>query len=168
MKRLALFLLPAILAFGQAAPKKLVAELKTAEGVRVGMATLTTMTDGVRVDIEITKLTPGMRAVHIHETGKCEGPAFQSAGGHFNPAKHEHGQLNPKGAHAGDLGNLVVLPNGTAKYTAFAAGIKLGPGDDSLLKDGGTSIVVHEGIDDLKSDPAGAAGKRIACGVVTR
>ncbi|MDX2153366.1 MAG: superoxide dismutase family protein [Bryobacteraceae bacterium] len=168
MKRLLLCLVPAVLAFGQAPPKKLVAELKNAEGVRVGMATLTPMNDGVRVDIEILKLAPGMRAAHIHETGKCEAPAFQSAGGHFNPDKHEHGQLNPKGAHVGDLGNLIVLPNGTAKYSAFATGVKLGPGEGSLLKDGGTSIVIHEGIDDLKSDPAGNAGKRIACGVVTR
>jgi Cu-Zn family superoxide dismutase len=110
---------------------------------------------------------PGEHAIHIHTTGKCDPPDFQSAGPHFNPGGHKHG-LASKGGHEGDLGNLTVAQNGNAKINITVSGVTLGEGANSLFKEGGTALMIHEKADDLQSDPAGNAGGRIACGVITR
>lgn len=143
------------------------AELKDAGGKSVGTATLTQKGNDVHIAATFTGLPAGTRALHLHEVGKCE-PPFESAGGHFNPAGKQHGKDNPQGAHAGDLPNLTVSLSGQVKVEATARGVSLGSGKNSLLDADGTALVVHEDADDYKSDPAGNAGKRIACGVVRR
>ena len=89
-------------------------------------------------------------------------------GGHFNPAMKQHGKDNPLGSHAGDMPNFTVGPKGTAKATITNSAVTLGDGATSLFTNGGTALVVHAGPDDMKTDPAGAAGDRIACGVITK
>jgi Cu-Zn family superoxide dismutase len=143
------------------------ADLTDANGKRVGEATLEQRGDGVRVAATFTGLPPGTRALHIHEVGKCE-PPFESAGGHFNPTDRQHGKENAQGAHAGDLPNIQVTPNSPVKVETVARDVSLGAGKGGLLDADGSALVVHEGADDYKSDPAGNAGKRIACGVIRR
>jgi superoxide dismutase, Cu-Zn family len=144
------------------------ADLKDAKGQDVGKATLEETNEGIRIVLEARNLPPGPHAFHVHETGKCDPPDFKTAGGHFNPDQKQHGTLNPKGAHVGDLPDLVVKPDGTGSQAAVARGATLRDGPTSLFKPGGTALVVHEKPDDNKTDPAGNAGGRIACGLVTR
>lgn len=121
--------------------------------------------DGLIVNIKAQGMSPGPHGVHIHETGKCEGPDFSSAGGHWNPASKQHGFDNPQGAHAGDFFNLDIGADGTGALEATIAGGQLSDGDDALLDADGAAFVVHEGADDLKTDPSGESGGRLACGV---
>lgn len=133
----------------------------------VGTAQLTAVKDGVQFDVQVSGLPPGVHGLHIHEKAICEAPGFESAGGHFNPHKKEHGFLNPKGAHAGDLPNLNVDAQGNGKFSAVTKAVVLDKDKpNSLFKPEGTSIVIHEKADDLKTDPSGNSGKRIACGAV--
>jgi Cu-Zn family superoxide dismutase len=143
------------------------AELKDANGNTVGEAVLEQRGADVRITANFTGIPPGTHAFHIHEVGKCE-PPFESAGGHFNPTGKQHGKDNPRGAHAGDLPNIEVPANGRVKVESTAMGVSLGADRNGLLDADGSALVVHEGADDYKSDPAGNAGKRIACGVVHR
>lgn len=144
------------------------AELRDREGNVVGKARLTEERKrGVRIRMEVTGLSPGMRAFHIHETGACEAPGFQSAGGHFNPGGTEHGFWNPAGHHAGDMPNVHADAEGNAKVDGFAPMVTLKKGKpNSLLREGGTALVIHAGVDDHQTDPAGDAGDRIVCGVI--
>ncbi len=144
------------------------ATLKDAQGKTVGVATLAPADGGVRISVSVTGVTPGLHGFHVHAVGKCEGPEFKSAGGHFNPAGKEHGLENPRGAHAGDMPNLSVAADGTGKGEFLARGATLDAGPGSLFPEGGTSVVLHAAPDDMRTDPAGNAGARIACGVVTR
>ena len=110
-------------------------------------------------------MSPGAHGAHIHQTGKCEGPDFKSAGGHWNPAGKEHGFDNPQGAHAGDFFNLDIGEDGTGSLQATIPGATLSDGENALLDADGAAFVVHEGADDLKTDPSGDSGGRLACGV---
>jgi Cu-Zn family superoxide dismutase len=143
------------------------ADIKNEAGKTVGEATLQQRDGGVEITAHFTGLPQGTRAIHIHEVGKCEAP-FESAGGHFNPTAKQHGKDNPSGPHAGDLPNLNVPATGRVKLQTVVKGITLDGGGPGLLDADGAALVVHEGTDDYKSDPAGNAGKRIACGVIRR
>jgi Cu-Zn family superoxide dismutase len=130
------------------------------------MVQLTQIPEGVLLKLAANGLPPGNHAFHIHAVGKCE-PPFESAGGHFNPTGQAHGILAGKG-HAGDMPNLHVPANGELAVEVIDSAVTLEKGKpNSLLQQAGTAIVIHAGQDDYKSDPAGNAGARIACGVVT-
>jgi Cu-Zn family superoxide dismutase len=156
-------------AWAQAGAAKVAkADLKDAKGLEVGTATFRAAPDGVRISLRLKNLTPGEHAVHIHDAGKCDPPDFKTAAGHFNPAHKHHGKDNPEGPHAGDLLNFTVSGQGTATTALLASGVTLGTEATGLFHEGGTSLVIHASPDDYKSDPAGNAGARIACGVITR
>jgi superoxide dismutase, Cu-Zn family len=140
--------------------------LKDTKGATVGEALLTDTPHGVLVRATFNDLPPGDHAFHIHEHGRCEAP-FESAGGHFNPKGAHHGYLNPKGTHAGDMPNVAIQKDGKATVEVLAPGVTLAKGKAGSLLDGdGAALVVHAGPDDYKSDPAGNAGDRLACGVI--
>jgi Cu-Zn family superoxide dismutase len=149
--------------------KKKTVELKDAQGKEVGTATIVAKGSGVEVKLALKGLPPGEHAVHFHENAKCDPPDFKSAGGHFNPAGKKHGLENPEGHHNGDMKNFTVKSNGTAKAVVSNDSVVLGTGSEanSLFANGGTSIMIHAKADDMKTDPAGNAGDRIACGVIT-
>ena len=144
------------------------AQLKDKDGKSVGTATFREMSDGVLVSVDVKGLTPGLHAVHIHAVGKCEGPAFTSAAGHFNPLQKKHGFKNPEGAHAGDLPNMLVAKDGSGQFEALTDGVTLGSGPTSIFDADGSALVVHAGVDDNVTDPTGNAGDRAACGVIER
>jgi Cu-Zn family superoxide dismutase len=150
------------------APTHASADLKDKDGKSVGMATLRDATGGVLVSVEVKGLTPGLHAVHVHAVGKCEGPGFTTAGGHFNPAQKKHGLKNPEGPHAGDMPNMYVSKDGIGRFEALNDNISLKSGDRSVFDADGSALVIHVGIDDYVTDPTGNAGDRAACGVIVR
>ncbi len=163
-------ILGAVSLTGLAQSSKQVVTLKDAKGADVGTATIEPSGKGVEVKLDVKNLPPGVHALHFHQNAKCDPPDFKSAGPHFNPDQKEHGFLNPKGHHNGDMANFTVKPNGTAKVTIKDVDVVLGTGSEakSLFANGGTSLMIHAGPDDMKTDPAGNSGKRIACGVITK
>ena len=162
-----LFLLLA-LGCGESAPLTAKAVLVNTQGQRVGEAAFTETPQGVKIALKVENLPPGLHACHIHDKGVCSTPDFTSAGGHFNPFGKHHGLKNPQGPHAGDLPNLSVGADGRGSLETVAALVTLKEGKNSLLQPGGTSLVIHAQPDDDMSDPAGNAGPRIACGVITK
>lgn len=142
-------------------------EMVNSEGVKVGTAILTEASMGVTIRLKAEGLQPGKKAIHIHETGKCEKPSFESAGGHFNPSKKQHGFDNPKGFHSGDLPNIEIDETGKVDIELHAAEVTLQQGKkNSLLDEDGSAIIIHEKEDDYTTDPAGNAGSRIVCGAI--
>jgi Cu-Zn family superoxide dismutase len=140
--------------------------LKDKDGKDIGKVELVQQGHGVLLKLNLKGLPAGERAFHIHEVGKCEAP-FTSAGGHFNPGGKKHGSANPAGAHAGDMPNLVIPASGALTIEISNHMITLAKGQpNSVLDADGSSIVIHAAADDYKTDPAGNAGDRIACGII--
>ena len=141
--------------------------LDFANGVPAGTGQLVSDGTTLSLSVAMTGLEPGEHGFHLHTTGRCEAPDFQSAGGHLNPAGNEHGSLNPEGKHLGDMPNLVVGASRSA-----SAEVEIGADTralrETLFDSDGTAVVVHAGADDYRSDPAGDAGARVACGVLRR
>jgi Cu-Zn family superoxide dismutase len=148
--------------------KPVTVKLADAKGKSVGTATLSADPKGVKIKLDVTGLAAGDHAIHVHQTAKCEGPDFKSAGGHFNPDNKKHGMSNPDGPHAGDMPNFTVDAKGNSKQEVLATGVTLDDGAHSVFTAGGTALVIHAKADDMKTDPAGAAGDRIACGVISK
>jgi superoxide dismutase, Cu-Zn family len=120
--------------------------------------------DGVEVTANLEGLKKGDHGFHIHEKGDCSAPDAASAGGHFNPSKHKHGAPDAAEHHEGDLGNLTAGADGKATKTFTMKGITLDEGETSIV---GKGFIVHEKADDMKTQPTGNAGARVACGVIT-
>ncbi len=152
---------PAAESRADAVPMTATAMLKTADGKDAGTVTATEREDGILIAVSAAGMTPGEHGIHVHMTGKCEGPKFESAGGHWNPSGAKHGLSNPQGQHHGDMPNLVVASDGSGKMdytireTRFA----------EMLDADGAALVVHAKADDQKTDPSGDSGDRVACGV---
>jgi Cu-Zn family superoxide dismutase len=152
---------PAAESRADVAPMTATAMLKTADGKDAGTVTATEREDGILIAVSAAGMTPGEHGIHVHMTGKCEGPKFESAGGHWNPSGAKHGLSNPQGQHHGDMPNLVVASDGSGKMdytireTRFA----------EMLDADGAALVVHAKADDQKTDPSGDSGDRVACGV---
>jgi len=168
-----------------AASLRATAELADAQNRVLGRATFTQVAgNAVRIEVQITTgdlqtslptgeprtgSAPGRVGIHIHEFGRCEPPTFMSAGEHFNPTRSQHGFENAQGAHAGDLPNLEIgTTAGGSGLLVTTDRVSLTPGPNSLLDADGSSLVLHAKEDDLRTDPDGNSGERIACGVIQR
>lgn len=144
-----------------AVPTRAVATLKTADGKDAGTVTLLPAGAGMRLAVQVKGLPAGEHGIHMHAVGKCEGPKFESAGGHWNPMNKQHGLDNPAGPHAGDLPNLTVAADGTGILSTTLTGTVA-----DLLDTDGAALVIHAKRDDEKTDPSGDSGDRIACAMI--
>ena len=132
-------------------------------GTVAGEVTFTEADGEVAIVAHITGASPGTHGFHVHEVGDCSSADFKSAGGHFNPTDMPHGAPTDLERHAGDLGNVEVLEDGTAHHEATSSMLTVAAGASSVV---GRGVILHEDADDLVSQPTGAAGGRLACGVV--
>ena len=146
------------------AAEQVQAQMMNASGESVGAVALHKTPHGTLLHATLHDMPEGAHAFHVHAIGKCEAP-FKSAGGHFNPEGKMHGIHSAEGMHAGDMPNIHVPASGSLEIEILNTRLMM---DASLLDEDGAAIVIHEGADDYASDPAGAAGPRIACGVITK
>ncbi|MFW6093997.1 MAG: superoxide dismutase family protein [Pseudomonadota bacterium] len=150
------------------APEEVSATVIDREGNAVGSLVIHPRRQGVRLDLQVSGLQPGTHAVHFHETGRCETPDFASAGGHYNPAEADHGmpdadeEMNDQDHHAGDMLNQTVDDTGELNVQMFNQTVTL-RGENALLDEDGSALVIHADADDYQSQPAGNAGERVAC-----
>jgi Cu-Zn family superoxide dismutase len=151
---------------GDAVPDSARADFVDLRGVGIGAVIITAQGKGVALDGALIGLPPGEHGFHIHQTGRCEPPAFESAGDHLGAAQTAHGFDVPGGPHAGDLRNITVAEDSTATVDQTTGGVSLRGGAVELLDDDGSALVVHADPDDYVSQPSGASGDRIACGVI--
>lgn len=147
----------------QSGVKRAVAIIKPIKGNQVqGKVFFKKVDDGIRIVADIDGLTPGKHGFHIHEFGDCGGDDGAAAGAHFNPTNKKHGGPDSEERHVGDLGNLVADEKGHAHYERIDKVIAF-EGANSII---GRSVIIHADADDYKSQPAGASGAKIACGVI--
>jgi superoxide dismutase, Cu-Zn family len=143
--------------------------INNSNGSTIGLATfIQDANNTVHINVTVSGLTPGLHGIHIHDKGFCIAPSFKSAGEHYNPLGKEHGLLNPKGPHAGDLPNLEVGVDGKGYMNVTTRLVMLSPGPTTLFTANGTSLVIHSNPDDLITNPAGNSGERIACGAIKK
>jgi superoxide dismutase, Cu-Zn family len=140
------------------------ASLHYANGLPAGTAQLLDGGTSLNLSVGLIGMEGGSHGVHLHMVGSCEGPDFTSAGAHLNPSGHQHGTANPKGAHLGDLPNVTIGSAGAGTFSARLNGARADV-IAAIFDADGTAIVVHAKPDDYKTDPSGASGQRIACGV---
>lgn len=156
----------------EAAPAEAVGEvatakLKLADGKDAGTISFMEATAGVLLKFDLSGLPPGAHAIHVHESGKCEGD-FSSAGGIYNPLGAKHGFLHDEGPMAGDLPNIHAAADGKAIGEMLSPFLTLSKeAEETLFDPDGSTIVIFEKPDDYESDPEGSAGRRIACGTIT-
>jgi len=142
------------------------AQLLDGAGKAIGQVEMSEDANGVTLKVTAAGLPAGTHGVHLHEKGMCEGPKFESAGAHWNPAGKQHGRDNPMGAHLGDLANMEAADGAEASSTYLVTGVTMGGTQNALADADGTSLVVHAKADDYKTDPSGNSGDRIACAVI--
>lgn len=144
------------------------ASLMDTQGRAIGQAIFQQTPHGVLLKLDLKNATPGIHGLHIHDVGRCEAPSFESAGGHFAPGGRQHGFLNPRGHHAGDLPNIEVPASTQLSVEHMVPNVTLDQGPRTLLDGNGSSIVIHAGKDDHTTEPAGDSGDRLACGRIMR
>lgn len=143
----------------------LTADVRDSAGMTRATATASPLGDGIRVQVAATNMAPGAYGAHIHTTGRCDPPGFESAGGHWNPTNQQHGKDNPQGMHKGDLPNLMVGTDGRGTMEINIPGVSLAGAGPRLMDADGAALVIHASADDYRTDPSGNSGARIACGV---
>ena len=154
-----------------AAPGLLVADTAAAEmidtgGAVIGKATFEQTPHGVLMYVEVAGLPPGAHGIHLHAVGACT-PDFKAATGHINPDGVPHGLRHPEGPDHGDLPNLYVADDGSARAEFFTVLVSVAGGDmPPLLDEDGSTVIIHENPDDHLTQPIGGAGGRIACGII--
>jgi len=139
------------------------ASLTDAEGREVGEISFRESDGSVQIQARVHGIEPGAHGLHVHENADCAGATFTSAGGHFNPEEAPHGAPEAPAHHAGDFGNILVADDGIGELRLESDAITVTEGDHSVV---GRAIILHADADDLTSQPSGAAGARIACGIV--
>ena len=137
-------------------------------GEEIGTATLMQTNRGVLVQTDLSMLPPGDHAFHFHETGSCEWPSFESAGGHYTGPRRRHGHLVKNGPHPGDMPNVHVPGSGVLKVEEYNPFVSLARGPSPLMDADGSALVIHAQPDDYYSQPSGDAGNRIACAVISK
>jgi Cu-Zn family superoxide dismutase len=136
-------------------------------GRELGTLSLTDMAGGISITGRLSGLPPGEHGMHIHSRGRCDAPAFQSAGEHWNPTNKQHGSQNPQGPHLGDLPNVTVGADSSVSIQgATIAGGALRSGTNMLLDADSAAVIVHARPDDYRTEPSGNSGDPIACGVI--
>jgi len=140
--------------------------LRDASGRERARATLNAEVDALAIRVLARGLAQGVYAAHIHTVGRCDAPDFQSAGPHWNPTEAAHGRENPRGAHLGDLPNLIVGANGEGSLSYTVNGAGLTSGQYRVADADGAALIVHAQADDYRTDPSGNAGGRLACAVI--
>jgi superoxide dismutase, Cu-Zn family len=147
------------------AATRLSATMRNAQGRDLGILTLTQAGQGMRVSGRLAGLPPGQHAIHLHTTGRCDAPKFESAGGHWNPTNAQHGTRAPGGPHLGDMPNITVGQDSSVAVEVTTPGGTF-RNQNALLDTDGAAVVIHAKPDDYRTQPSGDAGDRIACGVV--
>jgi Cu-Zn family superoxide dismutase len=121
---------------------------------------------GVSVSVQAENMPPGVHGAHVHAVGRCDRPAFTSAGPHWNPTGRQHGRANPAGAHMGDMPNITIGANGRGSLEYEIPNAWVRRGATPMLDADGAAFVIHAKADDDRTDPSGNSGDRIACAVL--